>query len=127
MSNITTCPPGNSLLDLDHLPIPKDHSFAVIPGQNVSVPWMVRCCAPNPVNLVNNCYLWCQLPPSQIYHGSNGLDTDFDSCLKINGLNVDETSISGYSFANAAGRVGPTIQGVGIWALLAAGILRCVF
>lgn len=89
---------------------------------------MTNCCAPNPVNLVNNCYLWCQLPPSQLYVDSDGLLTsDFDDCLRANGLNIDETPISGYHYFNGAGMVAPTIKGVWVWALFVVGALGCVF
>ncbi|KAK4234937.1 hypothetical protein C8A03DRAFT_37248 [Achaetomium macrosporum] len=35
--------------------IPKDINYALAPGHDVSAPWMVECCAPNPVSLIAGC------------------------------------------------------------------------
>lgn len=55
MDPITTqCPRG---MVPSHLPIPRDITYAVIPGQSKST-WMTNCCRPNPVNLVDGCWEW---------------------------------------------------------------------
>ncbi|KAK0739982.1 hypothetical protein B0T18DRAFT_416991 [Schizothecium vesticola] len=48
------------------LPIPKGINYAALQGRNGSEPWMVKCCAPNPVNLVDGCWVWCELPKIHI-------------------------------------------------------------
>lgn len=48
------------------LPIPKGINYGATQGRNGSEPWMVKCCAPNPVSLVDGCYVWCELPKARI-------------------------------------------------------------
>ena len=58
MSNTTNaqkCLPLSSLPP--DLPIPKGINYAATQGRNGSEPWMVKCCAPNPVSFIDGCYL----------------------------------------------------------------------
>ncbi|KAK4206485.1 hypothetical protein QBC37DRAFT_434863 [Rhypophila decipiens] len=56
-------PPYNAQPDIRSIPtLPKDINIAMIGGENVSHPAMVRCCYPNHVQLLDSCYLWCQIP-----------------------------------------------------------------
>ncbi|KAK1856076.1 hypothetical protein CCHR01_01290 [Colletotrichum chrysophilum] len=81
-----TCP-TNEIPDA--LPIPKDMTYVVIPGQNVSDPWMVNCCHPNPVNLVNKCWEWCQVPDAIKQDRSESeILSVFSSCLRAEGKNA---------------------------------------
>ncbi|CAK7235496.1 hypothetical protein SBRCBS47491_009312 [Sporothrix bragantina] len=120
-----TCPPGNSLPEITTLPIPLNVSVVVIPGSNASDPAMVACCSPNPVSVVEGCYEWCHLPQQ--------LNNDyqwFDSCLVMNGRNINKSSITGFHSANAAlGRLSPTttVAGLGVWALVVSGLAGALF
>jgi hypothetical protein len=92
----------------DNLPIPGNIAYAVIPGQNASAPWMVNCCDPYPVQLVESCWLWCQLSPGTGSHANASVDAimhDFESCLDDNrrDLNVS-ASILFHSLAPRAPR-----------------------
>ncbi|GKT63253.1 oxidoreductase family protein [Colletotrichum tofieldiae] len=44
-----------------NLPLAENISSAAIPGRIISEP-MVACCSPNPVQLVEKCHEWCELP-----------------------------------------------------------------
>lgn len=68
MSNTTTLRSKCERLDAvpADLPIPKGINYAATQGRNGSESWMVKCCAPNPVSLVDGCYVWCELPKTQI-------------------------------------------------------------
>ncbi|KAF4833657.1 hypothetical protein CGCTS75_v003780 [Colletotrichum tropicale] len=64
-------------------------TYAVIPGHNVSDPWMVNCCHPNPVNLVNKCWEWCQVPDTIKQDRSESeILSVFSSCLRAEGKNA---------------------------------------
>ncbi|KAK5659491.1 hypothetical protein OQA88_692 [Cercophora sp. LCS_1] len=113
MSNNTiSCPGGADGVPAPaSLPIPRDINFALTPGRNGSEPWMVKCCEPNPVSLISGCYLWCELPASQIFVDKDGKkSTDFGQCLSLNGRNISESNIVVYDLDNGVGRV--TLRGV---------------
>ncbi|KAF4911828.1 hypothetical protein CGCVW01_v011301 [Colletotrichum viniferum] len=64
-------------------------TYVVIPGHNVSDPWMVNCCHPNPVNLVNKCWEWCQVPEAFEQDRSDSqIVAVFSSCLRAEGKNA---------------------------------------
>lgn len=58
MSTNTSCPTNFIPASL---PVPNNVTYSVIPGSNASDPWMVSCCAPNPVHIVNDCWEWCEI------------------------------------------------------------------
>ncbi|KAB5522075.1 hypothetical protein GE09DRAFT_500306 [Coniochaeta sp. 2T2.1] len=73
MANITNCP-LDMIPDIESLPVPHDVNLMIIPGANASSPQMVSCCAPNQVQVVNDCWLWCEIPKS--YYDQNGGNKD---------------------------------------------------
>lgn len=66
----TTCP-DSSIPDIASLPVPHNINLMVIPGSNASYHPMVTCCEPNPVQVVNECWLWCEVPKSYFDHGAS--------------------------------------------------------
>ncbi|KAK3367886.1 hypothetical protein B0H63DRAFT_536012 [Podospora didyma] len=82
--NNTAC---NSGLITSGLPIPSTVSWFVVSAP-LNDTGMQACCAPNAVNLVENCFLWCELPWSYINDGNKKIgqeraNTAFRGCLKI--------------------------------------------
>ncbi|KAK3322515.1 hypothetical protein B0H66DRAFT_206639 [Apodospora peruviana] len=78
------CDP-NVLPVTESLPIATDITYGLISGNNVSDAAMVSCCSPNPVNLVNECVLWCELPERYLNattSSTNSLLSEFGRCLK---------------------------------------------
>lgn len=129
MSN-TTCRGPNAVPDPIQYPIPRDKSFAFLPAVNGngSPPWMLECCQPNPVSLIDGCYLWCQLPaPSTVPAGvdfSNAARMrNFSRCLKNNGRNISESNIITYHFANGASGKMVGMAGMMVWVVLASGFV----
>ncbi|KAJ4424637.1 hypothetical protein N0V82_000769 [Gnomoniopsis sp. IMI 355080] len=79
------------------LPIPNNVTYTVIPGSNASDPWMVNCCAPNPVHLVDDCWEWCEITSDMASFNVKSPDDNpdqvnavFSTCLLSNNrpLNV---------------------------------------
>ncbi|KAK1827041.1 hypothetical protein QBC39DRAFT_362945 [Podospora conica] len=109
------------------LPIPKGINYAAVQGRNGSEPWMVKCCTPNPVNLVDGCWVWCQLPKERITTLPDGKkETDFMTCLKQNGR--DRADPSGMLFevnapSSDAKATRVTTKGLGVWAVGMAGMV----
>jgi hypothetical protein len=65
--------------------IPSNLAYKAIPGQNTSDPWMVACCQPYPVQLVDSCWEWCEISP-ETAHNKNltEIADDFGLCLLDN-------------------------------------------
>ncbi|KAK4206227.1 hypothetical protein QBC37DRAFT_140818 [Rhypophila decipiens] len=118
--------------------IPQDIDVVMITGNNVSHPAMTACCAPNKVQLLDGCYLWCKIPGGDYYtntgqRGAPKLETKSDifrnisSCLDLNGFNQHEGekgSVQGniVSASLATGSRGSlSTLGLGIWALVVLG------
>ncbi|WYZ37664.1 hypothetical protein EsH8_II_001170 [Colletotrichum jinshuiense] len=81
----TSCPTSSVP---ENLSIPQNITYAVIPGQNASDSWMSSCCHPNPVQLVQDCWEWCEIPTSITNGTASEMITDaFGNCLRINGRN----------------------------------------
>ncbi|KAF4851787.1 hypothetical protein CGCSCA4_v003269 [Colletotrichum siamense] len=75
------------------LPIPNNVTYAVIPGHNASDPWMVNCCSPNPVHLVNDCWEWCEVPEATKKNRDDAqIVSVFGSCLRAEGRNSTESN-----------------------------------
>lgn len=96
MSANASCPTSSIPSTLD---VPDNVTYAVIPGTNTSDPWMVNCCAPNPVQLVNNCWEWCEITDSMAsFNVSSPNDhTDqvsaaFSTCLVVNKRLLNESN-----------------------------------
>ncbi|KAK4209239.1 hypothetical protein QBC37DRAFT_430635 [Rhypophila decipiens] len=133
-SNITSdiCP-GTSKTAMPSLggidTIPKDIDVVMITGNNVSHPAMNACCAPNKVQLLDGCYLWCKIPG-----GTPKLETkdaifrNITSCLQVNDYLDEDDEGRGAVQANivtaslATGSKGSlSTLGLGIWALAVFG------
>lgn len=112
---------GNSIRS--DLPIPKNISWAAIPGRNISASPMVACCSPNPVHLIDNCYEWCELPEKYERDEARALAA-FRSCLSVNDRNLSISNILGLNIADSpAARPVVTMAGLGMWGLLASAFL----
>ncbi|KAK3290596.1 uncharacterized protein B0H64DRAFT_446908 [Chaetomium fimeti] len=124
MASATTCP-GAAIPDISNLPIPHDINLMVIPGASTQDPAMVVCCEPNPVQIVNGCWLWCEVPASYFVNGTpdNAVQQAVATCLRTNGRNFTEPRITGWQF-NAAGRVGAgSVKTVSLWVLALSGLV----
>lgn len=131
MSNTTTlrnkCEPFNAVPA--NLPIPKGINYAATQGRNGSEPWMVKCCAPNPVTLVDGCYVWCELPKTQITTSTDGKkNTDFMTCLRLNGRGKDRDEPSPVVYELNAASSGErtarvTTKALGVWMIGMAGMV----
>jgi hypothetical protein len=65
--------------------LPQNITTVIIHGRNASYPPMVVCCTPNPVHLVDSCFVWCEVPPAFSKSPAPGLD--MLSCLHRYGWN----------------------------------------
>ncbi|KAK1689400.1 hypothetical protein BDP55DRAFT_712528 [Colletotrichum godetiae] len=118
MSN-ATCLNRSSLPELSTLPIPQNITFVATPGRNASDAPMVACCAPNPVQLADGCYEWCELPGT--YDAKKNALAMFGGCLSANGRNYStDANILGLHVANGAARPGVTTVGLGMFVLVAS-------
>lgn len=120
-----TCLPNGAVPLVESLPIPKGINYAIVKGRNGSEPWMVKCCAPNPVSLIGGCYIWCELSAAQIHTNKDGKKySDFGNCIKVNGrddLQRDPGPIV-YEVKNVAA-ASVNIKGMGVWMLVVTGLL----
>jgi hypothetical protein len=112
--------------------IPYRIPIVIMAGNNTEARYMTECCAPNEVNLVIGCYMWCEIPDRHIIKNSSrpGFDTDIHQCIVENGWPENNDSgvlktESGFDSESGAGRVVGRmgIMGLGIWGLLLAGFL----
>ncbi|KAB5586294.1 hypothetical protein GE09DRAFT_1049259 [Coniochaeta sp. 2T2.1] len=120
----TSCP-DDALPDVKSLPIPQNINVMVAPGSDASFPPMVTCCQPNPVQVVDHCTLWCELPKSYFDKGESRGDVDNKaaSCLRLHGGNTTWPKISGFQL-NAGGRTGSwTVKQASIMALALSGLV----
>ena len=109
MSNVTCS--TTFIPELASLPISDDTYYVITPGQNTSDAAMVACCSPNAVNIVDTCYLWCEVPST--YSDKDTVTTDFGNCLRQNGKNV---TIIAANTSDSPSRT-PTITGLTVMAL----------
>lgn len=120
-----TCPGDTSIPSIESLPIPQDINVMVVPGSNTSYPPMTTCCQPNKVEVVNDCWLWCQIPQSYFDHdGASQQDVQdaTSSCLRVNGQNATGPKITGWQF-NASARAGMwTVKEMGVLVLALSGL-----
>ncbi|KAK3905730.1 hypothetical protein C8A05DRAFT_12486 [Staphylotrichum tortipilum] len=127
-SNNTSSPPAPKICDksssplLSSLPIPQNINVVSTPGNDTSWPGMVVCCTPNPVQIVNGCYLWCEVP-ARYFNGTSSRDAESDvmSCVMRNANDEDGGRILGVAF-NAAPRVG-AVKWMGVWGLVVSGVV----
>ncbi|KAM7199962.1 hypothetical protein V8F33_004136 [Rhypophila sp. PSN 637] len=123
----STCqgPPNGALPDIKGVDtIPKDINVGMIGGSNISQPAMTTCCAPNKVQLLDGCYLWCKIPQTG---GAPDIFQNFTSCLRGNGLDGSQNAAIGGNISNmgASGQVSfrVSILGLGLWAMVIVGVL----
>lgn len=90
-SNFNSCPPANQLPEVGpNLPsIPLNITVGLVPARNDSHTPMVTCCAPNAVQLAQDCYYWCQLPTSSAV----GIKT-WESCIRMSNSTQGSGGIS---------------------------------
>jgi hypothetical protein len=112
---------------IESLPIPQNINAIVLPGTNTSDPAMVTCCAPNRVQIVDGCYLWCEIPASYLDGTDDaGARSATSSCLEEHGRNYKESRITGWQF-NAGTRAGAgSAKQLGLWALALSGVVYAV-
>ncbi|ODA83208.1 hypothetical protein RJ55_01719 [Drechmeria coniospora] len=97
MANSTVACHPDHLIDLQSLPIAKSISYAAISGNDPFDPAMTICCHPNPVNVVEQCVEWCQLPERFLNQTKGDLGDafhDFSRCLRL--ARRDHNQTDGY-------------------------------
>jgi hypothetical protein len=121
----STCGPVSEMPGIDSLPIPQNINVVSTPGNDTAYPPMASCCAPNRVQIVDGCYLWCEIPKSYF----NGTDNDgagsaFSTCLRLRRGDDDAVRITGYQFSAAAARPGVgSAKQIGVWVLALSGLI----
>ncbi|OIW25431.1 hypothetical protein CONLIGDRAFT_93329 [Coniochaeta ligniaria NRRL 30616] len=124
----TTCPDA-ALPDLSSLPIPQNINVMAVPGSDISYFPMQACCQPNRVQVVNNCTLWCEVPPTFFNNGRSHQEVQdsTSNCLRVNGLNSTGPKIIGWQFngpPNAGARTGMwTVKEIGVFVLAFSGLV----
>ncbi|KAK3338584.1 hypothetical protein B0H65DRAFT_479477 [Neurospora tetraspora] len=117
----------DALPDLEGIPgLPMDRSVFVIPNWNESFVGMTDCCAPNEVHIsgqdgFEGCVLWCLIPDSHLKGKDIG---DMSLCVKTKGgfsSFISGGQVKDNAASSKMGRT--TLLGVGVWALLAVGLL----
>ncbi|KAH6846956.1 hypothetical protein B0I37DRAFT_134612 [Chaetomium sp. MPI-CAGE-AT-0009] len=119
---IATCPPPTSIPDISNLPIPQDINVMATPGNDTSYRPMEVCCEPSRVQIVDGCYLWCELP-ERYFNGTDkeGARASSSSCLL---RESDDRRIIGWQMNGAGARpaVGSAKQ-IGFWVLALSGLV----
>jgi hypothetical protein len=119
-----TCPPNTELPVLSTLPIPQNINVVATPGNDTSYPPMQACCEPNLVQIVDRCYLWCEIPKRYLnYTDKDTTAVVVSACLRRNRVNETDFRIIGYGF-NAAARPGmASAKQLGLWVLALSGLV----
>lgn len=119
---------NGTVCESDRMPtrvvVPVDVPYFVMPGRTNDTA-MAACCHPQPLDLIDNCYVWCELP-SQLYANRSDapseatLGASFADCLVANGHTSPEIyRLRLKSSAAPASSVGPR---AGLWVLLIASL-----
>ncbi|KAI0144758.1 hypothetical protein BJ166DRAFT_538985 [Pestalotiopsis sp. NC0098] len=108
--------------DRDYIPanleFPTNVSYVLIPIlSNASYPSMQTCCAPNPVNQLDDCWLWCQVAESS---SDQDLAQNFSRCLSSKG-NATATVLKAHVLASTATR-SVTLTGMSFFVLLVGSL-----
>ena len=111
MANVT-CPPRNQLPTHGNLPIADDIDYVLRAGTNTSDLAMTACCAPNPVNFVDGCFLWCEYPNRY----SNESLTQFSACIIENG--GEEAALAGSLPDSATSTGAPSMMALALAVLI---------
>ncbi|KAI1371820.1 hypothetical protein F4677DRAFT_434240 [Hypoxylon crocopeplum] len=80
----TVCPSTQGDNSPSHPHVPVD--YFLMSGTNTSDPAITACCAPNAVNLIEECYLWCEVPPT--FSNDSRNSSPFLDCVAQHGLNL---------------------------------------
>lgn len=108
--------------------VPFDVPYFVMPGL-LNDTGMAACCSPLPLALVDDCYVWCELP-TQLYANRTDapreadLGSAFADCIAANG--DDRPEIYRLRLKSAAAPVVPAPAAgprLGLWVLLMASLL----
>ncbi|KAJ8120311.1 hypothetical protein ONZ43_g2949 [Nemania bipapillata] len=103
----------NKYPSFESLNVPKHVSIGGLATSNETLVAMQICCAPNPVNAIGDCVLWCEIP-------SNSTEEEWMACTA---QLVMEDHITAYrSEATMATAVRPTMVGIATIALLLSGL-----
>ena len=124
MSTNATCPGNASIPSIESLPVPQDINVMVIPGSNASYPPMRACCQPNKVAVVNDCWLWCEVPKSYFERDASQQQVQdaTSGCLRAYGRNGTAPEIIGWQF-NTGARAGMwTVKELGVLVLALSGL-----
>jgi hypothetical protein len=118
------CRGPKNLPDPAIFPIPRDINFALAPLTNASEPWMIGCCSPNPVSVINKCYMWCEIPESRVYKTDGQTKSDFSECFNYNARTSSNVSTALYVKAtmSTGGKRGLSVKGMA-WGLMAVGMV----
>ncbi|KAI1859982.1 uncharacterized protein JN550_011793 [Neoarthrinium moseri] len=95
----------------------------ILNGGNATYRAMQTCCSPNPVSVVDNCVVWCELPPAITDKGQNGTEaTALADCLRSNGVeHPGEVGAAKAKKSSGGSRtIGrhPALPGLAVYALL---------
>lgn len=111
--NSTNCPDG--VPESSSLSIPSNITFAFVPSTNTSNKAFVACCNPNPIDIADGCFAWCEIPPAlaslQNFSGCLTVNEDNDSRWRHGILGFHEKS--GASTTGSA----TSLYMLGIWVL----------
>jgi hypothetical protein len=127
--NSTTQCSLNKIPDFNSMNISKSISALGVPRSPDTMKAATTCCAPNPVNIYDNCTLWCQIPERYI-NGTTGkhsdkeeeIATQWETCLQQAYTNF--SGITGVRLVGAA-PLGPppTLTGLGMLLLGVSAIV----
>ncbi|KAK4149664.1 hypothetical protein C8A00DRAFT_37751 [Chaetomidium leptoderma] len=117
-----TCP-TTSMPDIQTLPIPQDINVVVTPGNDTSYRPMETCCEPNLVQIVDRCYLWCEIP-ERYFNGTNkdGAWSATSSCLRLH-PDAGGRRIIGAQLNTAARPGMGSAKQIGFWVLALSGLI----
>ncbi|RYP47716.1 hypothetical protein DL768_006252 [Monosporascus sp. mg162] len=122
MSILGQCP-SNAIPESVNSFIPQDITYAVIPAQNISAA-MVRCCQPNPVHIVNECWNWCQLPSNMTDDADEAeIMISLGNCLTDDGRNFNIGATLLHTPSSATPNHGVTLTGLALVAVAALHLL----
>ncbi|KAI8955184.1 hypothetical protein F4801DRAFT_377952 [Xylaria longipes] len=103
----------NSFPSFESLSVPDNIPVGGLSRRNDTLVAMQKCCAPNPVNSVGECALWCEIPD-----GTTGEDWAACTSRYIQG----DYGVSYRSEGTTATSIRPTVMGVAAIALLISGL-----
>ncbi|KAM7210260.1 hypothetical protein V8F06_014354 [Rhypophila decipiens] len=111
--------------------IPQNINVVMLGGSNNTLEAMTNCCAPNYVQVLDGCYLWCKIPesgsePKQL-KTADDIRRNISACLDVSGLRKEGRVGIALHIPNTGGRatVAPVLSttGLGIVGLVMVGVL----